>query len=242
MYNDIAEIYLEIFSLNRAFLRFIPDYLGNPQSRVLDLGCGPGDYVDRLTRDGFVGVGIDNSKGMIDRAQKQKRGTFYHLSFTEIHQLEEDISSSFDCAYCIGNSLSYLPNDGLQPFLNSLRRLLKPSGNFIIQVVNWDKFLKLQTADFPVKTISGGRTFHRRYEWIKPSQVIFQTEIQKNGKTLNSWSDPIYPKYVDPLVRDLEESGLKVLQKFGEYDRSAFDPQSSPALILAAQKWDSLGV
>ena len=232
MYDDIADIYLEIFPLNQAFLTFLQEYLGNPGSAVLDLGCGPGDYVDTLTRAGYRAVGIDSSKVMITEAQAQKQGTFYNLSFTETDQLEGD----FDCAACVGNSLSYLPEDATHPFLKDIHRLLNPSGVFILQVVNWDKFFQMEAADFPVKTISGGRTFHRRYEWVEPSKVIFHTEIQKDGETQISWADPLYPKYYESAIRDLQASGLTVSGKFGDYDKSAFDPHSSPAMILTAQK------
>ena len=108
MYNDIADIYLEIFPLNQAFLGFLADYLGNPGSAVLDLGCGPGDYVDVLSHLGYRSVGIDSSTVMIKRAQEERQGTFLNLTFSEINQLQGD----FECVYCIGNSLSYLqPND-----------------------------------------------------------------------------------------------------------------------------------
>jgi len=232
MYDDIADIYLEIFPLNQAFLTFLQEYLANPGSAVLDLGCGPGDYVDTLTRSGYRAVGIDSSEVMIAEAQAQKQGIYYNLSFTEISQLEGD----FDCACCVGNSLSYLPEDATQPFLKDIHRLLHPSGVFILQVVNWDKFFQMGAADFPVKTISGGRTFHRRYEWVEPSKVIFHTEIQKDGETLMSWADPLYPKYFESVIGDLQTAGLTVSGKYGDYNKSTFDPKSSPAMILVAHK------
>ena len=111
MYNEIADIYLEIFPINQAFLSFILEYLGKPGSKVLDLGCGPGDYVDALSRSGYRVTGIDNSSVMITLAQANKQGSFYNYSFTEIDQLEGAQKGEFDCVYCIGNSLSYLQND-----------------------------------------------------------------------------------------------------------------------------------
>ena len=120
MYNDIADLYLEIFPLNQAFLDFLNGYLTSPNMAVLDLGCGPGDYVDALTRAGHRATGIDSSAGMIERAQAQKLGTFKKLSFTEIEQLD----GSYDCAYCVGNSLSYLPQEDTQAFLRSVHQRL----------------------------------------------------------------------------------------------------------------------
>jgi SAM-dependent methyltransferase len=236
MYDDIADIYLEIFPLNQAFLDFLREYLGDPGSAVLDLGCGPGDYVDMLSRSGYRGVGIDSSEVMISQAQTKKQGIFHNLSFAEINQLGRLSDRAFDCAYCVGNSLSYLPNEALGSFLPDVTKLLKPSGVFVLQVVNWDKFLQMKSSDFPIKTISGGRTFHRRYEWIECSKVIFHTEIRKDGEPQKSWADPLYPKYFEFVTGALQAAGLTISGQFGDYDKSTFDPNSSPAMILVANK------
>jgi SAM-dependent methyltransferase len=236
MYNDIADIYLEIFPLNRAFLEFLPAYLGNPSSAVLDLGCGPGDYVDELTRAGYQVVGIDNSEIMIQQAQTQKSGTFYHLSFEHISQLQGTPENRFDCVYCVGNSLSYLPEAATLPFLEEVFKLLKPSGRFVLQVVNWDRHDHLRSSGFPVNPISEGRTFHRRYVWVDRSQVIFHTEVRKDGETLKSWADHLYPKYLNATLDNLRAAGLGIIGQFGDYRKSPFDPQTSPAMILTGQK------
>ena len=232
MYDDIADVYLEIFPLNQAFLDFLPDYIGSLGSAVLDLGCGPGDYVDYLSRSGYRSVGIDSSTVMIKQAQEKRQGTFFNLSFGEISHLQ----GNFDCVYCVGNSLSYLQPNDLSAFYQDVFRLMKPLGIFILQVINWDKHREARSSDFPVNSLSEGRTFHRRYEWLDDSQVIFQTEIQKDGKTQKSWADSLYPKYHKAVMADLQSAGLTVTAQFGDYKRARFDSESSPALILVAQK------
>ena len=71
MYDQIADIYLEIFPLNQEFLAFIPEYLGKPGAKVLDLGCGPGDYVDTLSNSGYQATGVDSK--LLDRFCSQPR-------------------------------------------------------------------------------------------------------------------------------------------------------------------------
>lgn len=230
MYDDIAEIYLEIFSINQAFLDFIPEYLGPPGNTVLDLGCGPGDYVDALSRAGYRVTGIDSSAGMIAQA-RSKRGTFYRRSFTDVGQL----GGPFDCAYTIGNSLSYLPPEAVVPFFRDLHRLMNPGGFFVIQVVNWDRFRRMNASDFPVKPLSGGRSFHRRYAWLSPSKVIFHTAVRRGDETLGEWADPLYPLYAAETVARLEEARWTVIGQFGDYQKAPYDPQSSPALILVSR-------
>jgi SAM-dependent methyltransferase len=232
MYDEIADIYLEIFPINRDFLAFIPKYIGHLGATVLDLGCGPGDYIDYLIRASYLATGIDNSPGMIAQARANKQGTFYQFSFTELDQLQ----GGFDCIYCVGNSLSYLPPQEMASFLKEILRLLNPSGHFILQVVNWDKYHLTGTTDFPVQKLSDGRSFHRRYERIDSTQVIFHTSIQKGDIILGAWAAPLYPKYQEAVVAEVGAVGLTIKNIFGDYQKTHFDPATSPAMILVTQK------
>lgn len=231
MYNEIADIYLEIFPINQAFLAFILDYLGQTGANVLDLGCGPGDYVDYLAHAGYHATGIDNSPGMITQAQAKKQGTFYQLAFTQIGQL----SDSYDVIYCVGNSLSYLASQEMVPFLKDVQHLLKPNGYFVFQVINWDQYALTGTKDFAVQKLADGRTFHRGYERIDSSQVIFHTSIQMGDEIQGIWAAPLYPKYQHAVETEVEAVGLTVKDVFGDYQKTQFDPHSSPAMILVAQ-------
>jgi len=231
MYDEIADIYLEIFPINQEFLAFILDYLGQTGANVLDLGCGPGDYVDYLARAGYQATGIDSSPVMISQAQGKKQGTFYELSFTHIGQL----NSKFDVIYCVGNSLAYLPPQEIASFLKAVQHLLNPNGYFVFQVINWDQYALTGTKEFAVQKLADGRTFHRRYERIDSSQVIFHTSIQKGGEIQGVWAALLYPKYLQAVVAEVEAARLTIKDVFGDYQKTQFDPRSSPAMILVAQ-------
>lgn len=232
MYDQIVAIYDQIFSLNRAFLDFIPAYLGKPGSKVLDLACGPGDYTDTLSQAGYQVTGIDSSLEMIRWAKSRNQGAFHQLSFTEIDQLDE----IYQCVYCIGNSLSYLSDEAMAPFLENLFQRLQSSGYFVLQVVNWDRFRLQGSLDFPVKTLDDGRTFHRRYQRVNDSTVIFHTEIRQDGAVQASWSDPLIPKYQRETVAKLETVGFEVIGQYGNYHKETFSAADSLAIILVVQK------
>ena len=232
MYNDIAPFYDQIFPLNQNFLAFIPAYLGEPGTRVLDLGCGPGDYVATLTHLGYCATGIDPSTEMIRAAQREKGGTFLNFGFSDLHRLGE----LYDCIFSIGNSLSYHPEDQMDAFYRDLFRLLSPGGAVVLQVVNWDRYREFGPPEFDVKTLSDKRTFHRSYQPGSGGSVIFKTELQDNGETLNSWSAPLYPKYSQALRQGIQEAGLSVLAVFSDFQGSPYQRLTSPATVLTARK------
>ena len=66
--------------------------------------------------------------------------------------------------------------------------------------------------------------------------MIFHTEIRKQGEVRNSWSDWLYPVYLEEIKDDLQSAGLRLTGQFGDYHGAAFQPQSSPAMILVAEK------
>jgi SAM-dependent methyltransferase len=184
-----------------------------------------------LAAEGHQAVGIDSSEGMIAAAKENHPGEFYPYGFSEIDQLE----GRFDIIYCVGNSLSYLPNDQLDEFMGDVTRLLEDGGTFLVQVVNWDRFLGMGRIDFDVKALSEGRSFHRRYEPREDGTVIFHTAVRKDGEVLGSWADVLYPKTAELLAGAAEGAGLIVSGVYGDYSEAAFDSNSSPALILTAR-------
>jgi SAM-dependent methyltransferase len=232
MYNDIVDIYDEIFPLNQAFLAFLRGYLPEESGRVLDLGCGPGDVVGLLAKEGYQAVGIDNSEGMIAAAKANQPGIFYPYGFEELQRLD----GPFNPAWCVGNSLSYLPNDRLRPFMVDVAALLPDQGVFILQVVNWDRFTGQGRIDFEVKPISEGRSFHRRYEPGERGTVIFHTALKRGEEVLGEWADVLYPKTQAILEAAANSAGLPVSGAYGDYGKTPFDPENSPALILVIKK------
>jgi len=232
MYNDIVDIYHEIFPLNQELLEFLGDFLPDSWGRVLDMGCGPGDIVGWMAAEGIHAVGIDSSEGMIAAAKTRHQGEYFPYSFSEINRLE----GRFNLIYTVGNSLSYLPNDQLDHLMADVTGLLQNSGTLLVQVVNWDRFMGQGRIDFEVKSISGGRSFHRWYEPLQDGTVVFHTALKIGEQVLGQWSDLLYPKTRTFLQEAAAEVGMRVVGIYGDYGKAAFNPMESPALIVVAKR------
>lgn len=109
------------------------DLLGDEGGNLLDVGCGPGVYIQDLLDRGCGITACDISPMMIDQArtrfQKNVDSGSVHFQVGDIHELDAE-PESFDAAICIG-VMAYVPDD--YRFLQKLASLLKPGGCVVIQ-------------------------------------------------------------------------------------------------------------
>ena len=98
-----------------------------PTDRILDLGCGPADIVDKL--NGCQYVGVDHDPGYIARARKKYNGRsqFHLASIADIDVIEP---SSFDIVLSIG-VLHHLADAEALHLFQVARESLKPTGRLV---------------------------------------------------------------------------------------------------------------
>jgi ubiquinone/menaquinone biosynthesis C-methylase UbiE len=116
--------------------------LVRPHGRILDVGCGPGQYMAWLeAQDGDREVvGIDLSAGMLAQAKTRVRGglaqmDMRHLAFPD---------GSFDGIWCVA-SLLHLPKADAPLALREMRRVLVPGGALLLIIhegteEEWEKY------------------------------------------------------------------------------------------------------
>ena len=129
-YDSIADLYDRVFSdisVREDECRYIEARVPKG-ARVLDVGCGNGALLRKLSPRIASGVGVDISSRMIERSRARSRD-HTSLSFQTITGPVLPFSSgSFDVIVSL-LSFRYLDWD---PIMNELRRLLKPGGRIII--------------------------------------------------------------------------------------------------------------
>lgn len=70
-------------------------------SRVLDLGCGPGLYAERLARQGIEVLGIDVSRRALAHARKTARRESLPITLRQGDYLHADLGTEHDAAILI---------------------------------------------------------------------------------------------------------------------------------------------
>lgn len=103
---------------------------------ILDLGCGPGIYLERLAQLGHRCTGVDFSENSIAFAKGQAKQKQLDINYLCQNYLELDFESQFDLVMLIYTDLGVLLPDERSRLLKNIHRALKPGGIFIFDVVN----------------------------------------------------------------------------------------------------------
>lgn len=103
-------------------------------TRVLDLGCGPGLYLERFARVGYRGVGVDVSPASIEyasrRAQEHRLGVSYLLGDFR----RPGVDGEFDLILCLFGELSTVHIDEVRDVLDMAATHLHPRGRVVIEL------------------------------------------------------------------------------------------------------------
>ena len=100
--------------------------------RVLDAGCGTGNYSLALAKIGYDVIGIDYSESMLNRAEKKRR----NISAGKAQFLKLDLTGKipypdnyFDCILSIHTMYTISETE---PVLKEYYRVLRPDGRLIL--------------------------------------------------------------------------------------------------------------
>lgn len=240
-YEELSRYYDIIFPMNLDTLNFINKRL-KPNSRVLDIACGTGNYSIELAKLGKKVDGIDLDEEMIYKAKDKGKteGLYIDFKADDMKKISELFNKNdYDLAFCIGNSLVHL-NDKEEVFnlIKKIYSLLKADGGVIIQIVNYDRILKYNLDHLPTITRQDhGVEFIRNYELdIKGEKVYFNTEIivnRDNEELKYSNSIPLLSLLSKDLKEILQEAGFREISLYGSFKEEEHNDSSFATIIHA---------
>jgi SAM-dependent methyltransferase len=107
--------------------------LGKKPGKILDLGCGPGLYANRLAKLGHQCVGIDYSPASIAYATETALKEHNSCRFIEADIRPAEYGQGYDTAMLIYGEFNVFKLSDIRLILTKIHQALKPGGALILE-------------------------------------------------------------------------------------------------------------
>jgi 2-polyprenyl-3-methyl-5-hydroxy-6-metoxy-1,4-benzoquinol methylase len=190
--------------------------------KVLDLGCGPGLYAERLYKAGVEVVGLDLSERSIAYARKKAKESGLKIDYRCMNFFDMDYTNEFDVVIQVYGELNTFSDVMRDRLLKLVYKALKKDGIFI----------------FDVST-----RVHRMKYGLKNSWYISDGGFWRPGKHLVLEQGFDYPKedsWLDQYIV-VDERGSKVYRNwFHDYSLDSINTVLNAAGFDTKYVWNDL--
>jgi SAM-dependent methyltransferase len=238
--HDSASRRLERIDQHVAWLH--EHVLAQEASRVLDLGCGPGLYVNRLAALGHACTGIDFSPASIDYARAHavdpERAQFI---LADVRSCE--YGSGYTLAMMIFGELNAFPPSTCEAIVRKMAACLKPDGLALVEVhpfdmvrrkgrrpATWSRSASGLMADEPHVCLT-------EYAWFEQQQTArAEIWILRNGAAAVEHCSDTLQAYTDDAYRDLfARCGFDQVCLEGDWGKQ-IDPSTADLQVITARR------
>jgi SAM-dependent methyltransferase len=198
--------------------------------QILDMACGNGRHSLALAPFGQV-WGIDINEAQILKAKKRNIEKAQFL----VHDMRSVVKTNhFDVVFNLFSSFGYFNNRSEDlKVLQSVVSNLKPGGFFVQDYLNAPYVVaKLKETE---EIIEGNFRFNIQRS-LEGSNIKKEIYVEQNGKAMGVFKEELMAYTASDLTALYEESGLKLLHSFGDYNLRTFDASDSPRWIGVSQK------
>jgi len=198
---------------------------------ILDLGCGNGRHAKYLAAQGFNVTGLDLAFSSIQHARKWETETlrFYR------HDMREPFGDTcFDYVFNFFTSFGYFSAEENDRVIQNMVNSVRGNGFVMIDYMNVTHSVKGLIPE-EEKEIDGIVYKIKRY--TDENYIYKQIEIDN----VQSGRPYVYTEKVMKLNQKdfhamFEKNGLKPVNVYGDYKLNEYQVETSPRLILLAQK------
>jgi cyclopropane fatty-acyl-phospholipid synthase-like methyltransferase len=209
---------------------------------VIDFGCGPGLYTERLARSHAAVTGIDFSKSSIEHACNSAREHHLKIDYVLQNYLEFTSKGKFDlilmiyCDYCALSPAQRIT------LLSSFKTLLSDAGSILLDVHSFSHYDSMnEGVTYSVNPVnnfwSSGVNFCFKNTFKYDAEKISldkYTIIEKDRtRTIYNWLQ----HFNEESIRDeFAESSLRIDKYLANVAGDVFDPSADEFAVVATVK------
>jgi len=214
----------------------IVEILGlKPKAKLLDLCCGYGRHSIPLSNMGYKVVGFEISESLLEKAKQQAKQSSVEVDFVfgDMRKLSKKVDGDFDAVINIFTSFGFYTKDSdNQKALNEVAKVLKPGGNFLIDLANRENILK---------------NFKRRQWFTYGDYIVLEENIfdffssrletkrtyigKDDSREISNFSIRLYSLH--EMLAMINKAGLSTSAIYGDFDMKQYSVDSRRMIILA---------
>ena len=203
----------------------------NKYRKVIDLGCGPGLYAERLARLGYTVNGIDFSQNSIAYAINEAKNQQLTIDYRQQDYLQWQEPESYDLALLIYCDYGALSPAKRKLLLKNIYESLKSGGRLIIDVFSLVKLQRFESGtSWETHEESGfwskGEHLTLANNVIYDGNVTLEQTVLLKDETLETFN--IWHHYFDDanIALELQEAGFSIVGKYADVRGKKFNKAS----------------
>jgi SAM-dependent methyltransferase len=202
-----------------------------PGCPMLDIACGEGRFATELADRGFDVTGIDISHQSIEKAKAHENE---HLHFY-VHDMRFPFYINyFDYAFNFFTSFGYFVHDRDHVMAaKSFAAALRKDGILVIDYLNRDYVLNNMPPEETVQR--GSYTFHISKK-LERDHIVKTISFTDADNKPQCYSESVAAFSLPDFIQIFKKAGLSLTGTFGNYRLDAYDPLTSPRMIMVFKK------
>ena len=198
----------------------------NAKNVILDVGCGTGHHVDKLSKYDLNVIGVDISPSMISKAKSNYPN--YNFIIGDVLDNYSFKNSQFTHIVCLYFTIYYFEDK--MKFFNNCMDWLMPGGTLIVHVVNREKFDPILPPGNPLYIVSPQKYSKERItttkinfnEFVYSSNfelepekdlAIFHEKFKFNDGKVRKQEHKLYMNSENDIINMAQDAGFLVQGK-----------------------------
>ena len=211
------------------------------QSQMIDFGCGPGLYTNRLARKGINVTGVDFSKNSLIYAESIAKTEKLPVNYIHQNYLEFESENRFDLVTMIICDFCALSPNQRKIMLQKFLTILKNGGKVLLDVYSIPAFNKREEMAIYEKNQLNNfwsadeyYSFQNTFKYEKEKVVLDKYTIIEKDRTREvfNWLQYFTP---EALSQEFENAGLKVEKILGNVAGAPSSPDNEEFAIIASK-------